>query len=641
LKRTPKLRVIFIFSLLSGMAPIHVQAQTSLPVTVPESLSRLLNNRAEIERCITLASPDCLAQAKAGLAQSKVIPDNDKVILGELIRGVSLILYPAPSPAGTASKQPAAAKNAGTEDSGIFFVDPSLKNIQKADSLCLTQLVEASQGRVFASTDGTAASFLAELLPSLAIFRTKDLNTARAALVYAERFETSSALPSVIPGLVRARYFLLTNDMDKAFSQYISLLAAYPDLWPARLALGMLSLGRNRSIEALNYLSPLAATRKNDSAFLTSYAFALYSNGRFAEAEPFVLAAIDSDPVSADMALAAAHIDIDRNDFAKAGPYLEILGKKRPGDRMYLYLKTVQLNGLSRKDEALKWARKAFQAFPADPEMMVLLADVIVAGPESGRAEACALAEAARKSFAADKEGGAQSNLPAQCPLAASMRAQAEREAVHLLLVEAYRRQDWFQAAALLDAGEMQTLDKTLVATVLRRSGRNVEALDFASKWYASDPGSEPAAKAYLRSLATSGTRLASAEKLGVSDAGPGLLALASAGSSPGMPSGQTGLIGLVLSLLSTSSSPEMQSYLYYLKGTLQVDQDTAVDCYRSALLARADNVEALAALAKTYAAKGDSQKSLFYIKQARMIGVTDKDLDDDLLALEKSLTGK
>jgi tetratricopeptide (TPR) repeat protein len=84
-----------------------------------------------------------------------------------------------------------------------------------------------------------------------------------------------------------------------------------------------------------------------------------------------------------------------------------------------------------------------------------------------------------------------------------------------------------------------------------------------------------------------------------------------------------------------------MRSYLYYLQGSLLSDQDAAIDSYRAALLARADNIEALAGLAKIYAAKGDNPKALFYIRQARMIGVADKDLDAELLTLEKSLTGK
>jgi hypothetical protein len=641
-KTTSNLRAIFIFSLLSCIGASLSWSQTNLPVIVPESLSKLVNSRAEIERCITLATPDALMAAQAGLAQSRIISDDDKAVLGEMIRGVSLILYPPPPSTAAGAKSASQVKKSGGEDQPAFFIQSTLTTTQKADSLFLAQLVEASQGRIFASTDASTICLMAELLPSLAIFRTRDLDTARSALAYVERFEAASSNPSVIPSLVKARFALLTNDAGKAFSLYASLLAGHPDLWPARLGLGQISLGRNKPVDALGYLSPLLATRRNDPVFLAAYAFALYANGRLAEAEPFVLAALDFDPLAPDLAQAAAHINIDRNDFTKAAPYLEVLGKKRPGDRMYFHLKTIQLLGLARKDEAVKWARKAFQAYPTDPEMMILLADALLSGTDGAQPEAEALAEAARNCFAAAREGGAQANQPLPGTLAASMRSLAESEATRILLTAAYRRQDWFAAAALLDSGEKQRLDKTLVSTILRKSGRTSEAVDFAAKWYASSPASEPAAEAYLRSLAAaSGARLASAGKPGVADSGPGILALASGSANLGIPGGQAELVSLVFSLLSTSNSAEMQSYLYYLRGSLLSDQDAAIDSYRAALLVRADNVEALAALAKAYAAKGDSQKALFYVRQARMIGLADKDLDAELLALEKSLTGK
>ena len=257
-----------------------------------------------------------------------------------------------------------------------------------------------------------------------------------------------------------------------------------------------------------------------------------------------------------------------------------------------------------------------------------------MAGQRLDQAEA--LAAEARKSFA-DTAGQAGQSAPGT--LAASMRTQAEAEAVRILLTQAYRRQDWFTAASLLDAGGTQTLDKTLVATVLRKSGRTSEAIEFASRWHASDPDSEPAAEAFLRSLAA--TTVASAGRPGTSDSSQGLLALVAASSSVGIPAGQDELVGLVFSLLSTSSSAGMRSYLYYLKGSLISDPNAAIDNYRAALLARADNVEALVALARAYAAKADGPKALFYIKQARMIGVSDKELEAELATLEKSLSGR
>jgi len=81
-----------------------------------------------------------------------------------------------------------------------------------------------------------------------------------------------------------------------------------------------------------------------------------------------------------------------------------------------------------------------------------------------------------------------------------------------------------------------------------------------------------------------------------------------------------------------------MRSYLFYLSGTLQANPDAAIDNYRMALLERADNVEAIAALAKAYARKNDPQKALFFIKQAKAIGIDDADLAAELATMEATL---
>jgi hypothetical protein len=99
-------------------------------------------------------------------------------------------------------------------------------------------------------------------------------------------------------------------------------------------------------------------------------------------------------------------------------------------------------------------------------------------------------------------------------------------------------------------------------------------------------------------------------------------------------------LLGLAIQLLSGSTSKEMRSYLYYLQGSLDADGDSAIDFYRKALIERADNIEAIAALAKAYADKNDKTKALFYIKQARMIGIADQQIEAQLAALEAKLVG-
>ena len=621
-------------ALIALTAALPLSAQTALAMSDPEMLSKTLNSKSEIERCIILATPNSLDRAKDGLAQSKVISDDDKKALSEISRGISALLYPR----GT-NGSPKGAKNGGTGNDAAqrFYVDPSLKAISPAYAICLTQLVEASQGRIFDAPKGSDDTFLTAILPALAIFAASDKNVADAALAYAERFAKSGAYPTAIVGLVQGRHAEKSGDLVKAYYDYQAVADAYPDVWIARLRLGVVALALEMPVRALGFLEPLARSGMSDLAVLAPYATALYRNGKLAEAEPVVMKCLAADPESPAFLSMAAHILIDRNDFAAAQPMLEALGRKVPSDKFYLSLRALQAKGQGRADEAVKYARKALQASPEDPEAMVLLAGILFGAAGADRSEAAALCVDAQKRFAAEKSAPKPAGAPVPSPLAKALRDEAEAQASRYLLQDAYDRQDWFAAATMLDATPAASLNKGVVATILRKSGRQKEAVDFASEWYHGAPDSEDAAEAYLRSLAAAS--VASAGQPVASDIGSGLLGqLSAAKAGSASPAGKPGLVGLVLQLLSGSCSDSMRSYLYYLNGTLLADDNAAIDSFRMALLVRADNVEAIVALAKVYARKGDAQKALFFVRQAKAIGVADADLAAELKTLELKL---
>jgi tetratricopeptide (TPR) repeat protein len=309
---------------------------------------------------------------------------------------------------------------------------------------------------------------------------------------------------------------------------------------------------------------------------------------------------------------------------------------------MYLLLKTHYAQAVGRKDEALKTARKALQLYPADPEIMIQLASLLFAGPEEGHQEAVGLCtEVLRQLSAPPVQNDQGSGGLAYSPLQKLLRKQAEAAANRYLLQEAYNHQEWYRAAALLDSIDSAKLDKAMVATILRKSGKIMEAVQFASSWYREYPNSENAAEAYLRSLAAAGTGsgVAAVSGSAMPDTGLGILLSAGQYGLPGTQPSMNPLVGIVLSMLSGTTSTQMRSYLLYLKGTLQTDDSAAIESYRAALLEKADNVEAMIALAKTYARMGDKPKALYYVRQAMMIGIQDADLALEAKALEASLS--
>jgi tetratricopeptide (TPR) repeat protein len=324
---------------------------------------------------------------------------------------------------------------------------------------------------------------------------------------------------------------------------------------------------------------------------------------------------------------------MDKNDYQAAQPLIDGYGKKHPADRLYLYLKTLLSKEHGRNEDALKWARKALQAYPGDPEIMILLAGVLFKGPEQGHTEATLLCESAI-SLLAGAPATDDTGLPLYNPLQIAMRQEAREMAERYLLMSAYDSQDWYVAANLLDKSDSAGLDKEVVATILRKSGRYAEALSFSSEWYKENPALEPAIEAYLRSLAASvsGTGLAAAGN-SVSDNGFGLIRVL--GSTL---NAQPVLLGLAVQLLSGSASKQLRSYLYYLQGSLSADKEMAIDFYRKALIERGGNTEALAALAQAYADKNDKAKALSLIKEARMVGIDDRQIEAQLTALEAKL---
>jgi Tfp pilus assembly protein PilF len=591
-------------------------AQSALAMVSPESIVKLVNPRSEIERSIVLATPESLAKAREAVFNSRLVPEEEKPGLSEIIRGVSEILY---GPVGQ------------------FSLESKTPQIAKRESVAIAQIIEASRGKIFPAPQGTEPSFISEILPALAIFRTEDREVSRVANEYADRFESSGIAPSVIPDLVRAKTAKSAGNLPLAYSIYARVAQKYPDVWIARLELGCIALRQNKFVEAQHYLESIYPLRNQDAAFLAAYSTVLYQNARFAEAEPVVRKALSFDASNPELSAIIAHILIDRNAFQEAQPFLEILGRKRPNDRSYLYLKTAQLRGMGRKEEALRWARRAFQQHPRDPEFMVMLSGLLFAGPKEGHREAILLAEEAKRLIS-------EKNM-APSPLAAALLAEAESEASRYLVLDAYNRQDWFAAATLLDNQEKETMDKAMVATILRKSGRLGEALSFSSDWFSQSPDSEAAAEAYLRTLAaaSSGASLASMGPAGVSDAGGlGIFSLLMAGTAPSAASSQASLLGLILKILSGANlanySSNLRSYILYLNGTVQSDRAAKIENYQKALFEEADNLEAILGLAMLYKNSGDISKSLFYLKQARMIGTDDKDLLNAISNLEKAL---
>ena len=277
------------------------------------------------------------------------------------------------------------------------------------------------------------------------------------------------------------------------------------------------------------------------------------------------------------------------------------------------------------------------QVYPTDPEIMVSLSEALFKGPDSGRSEAIGLAAEANKIFS-QPESAAQKLALEASPLRNALRDQAKNDAVRLLVMDAYNNQDWKRALAYLGPKFSANVDKSVVATILLKSDQVQQALAFAAEWFKQSKGDENAIEAYLRALVAAKASVASAQT-GTSDVTKGIIDLF--GSSSGTNVDQTGILNIVLQLMSGNCTSQLRSFLLYMYGSMQASDSDAIKSYQQALIERADNVEAMIALADIYAKRRDAVKALFYLNQARSVGIQDKELAAQAAKIAASLGQK
>lgn len=183
-------------------------------------------------------------------------------------------------------------------------------------------------------------------------------------------------------------------------------------------------------------------------------------------------------------------------------------------------------------------------------------------------------------------------------------------------------------------------------------SGEKLEAIAFAQKLLAAEPGSTRALKVLIASdlaagnyvsaadradaILATGTYLESIESLYKAYRGAGRLndasmlaqewrardpsseAAAMAWATSLVERGEKAAASeLLTKLLSTKGTPAYRSTLYWLQSRLQVEEDAILSSLRAALIENGMNVDALAAMSDMYVKKADYQRARFYLKQA------------------------
>ena len=584
----------------SEAAPIPVSAAapkpeegTALKTADPADLSRGREEREAIEASIVFGSPSSLAHSRELASRASALKAEDAAALASIARGVAALVYPEASPVSSSDFSAAAAK----------LVDPAAASAASgAAQGLLHALGDVSSGRFPGVSAENAGTSLGELIPALIVFTLDSSDSYRKAFDALDRF-ARLGVPSILPSLIRGIDAERHGDWQGALGLYRSALAIAPDAWTATLGSGRAFLALRRSADALSALESLVKAHSGLPSFDRSYALALYANGRYAEAEPYVARVLTRNPQDSQLVIVRARFLIRAKSYQQALPLLDAYGTVDPASRLYLLLRSLESEGLRSREEALKWARRGLAAYPDDPELLAIAARLLFAGPAFGHEEGRSLAARVCSLVVPGTSAPADSDSETGAVILASRNAAAV-ETSCLLARDAASRFKWSDAAAYLARAGSAFDDKATAALILRKSGSFSAALEYASSWYRAEPRSEAATEAYVRALADSGDEKAAQET--------------------------------IARVLPGASSPPLRSVLYCVQSRLQKSDEAALSLLRAALVEDADNAEALAAVSDIQLRRKDYPKARFYLKQAMAIDPGDPELEARQKKLEE-----
>jgi tetratricopeptide (TPR) repeat protein len=447
-----------------------------------------------------------------------------------------------------------------------------------------------------------AGSPLGELIPALVLLTSDSSDSSRRAFDALDRF-ARLGVPSIMPSIIRGIDSERRGDWQGALGLYRSALNIAPDAWSVSLGAGRSLLALKRSSDALAILAPLAQARSGLPAYDRSFALALYANGRYSEAVPYVARVLTRDPQDSRFILIRARLLIRDKAYQQALPLLDAYGTVDPANRLYLLLRCLESEALRAREEALKWARRGLASYPDDPEFLASASRILFSGPAFGREEARTLALRACEVVVPGAAAPADTDFETGAVILAARNA-AGVEASRLLALDAASRFKWADAASYMARAGAAFDDKALAALILRKSGDARASLEYSAAWYAAEPRSEGATEAYLRALVDSGDDKAAQEAI--------------ARTLPG-----------------TISTP-LRSLLYFLQSKLQKSDEAAQSLLHAALIENADNSEALAALSRIHMRRKDYAKAKFYLKQASAIDPGNPELEAQQRELDR-----
>jgi predicted Zn-dependent protease len=378
----------------------------------------------------------------------------------------------------------------------------------------------------------------------------------------AEELNPASALAPFFLGLVYER----SGRFGEAAEGYARAYTISRECYPAALGLARALNAVGRSQEGIGLLSDLVVQYPDNLSIKRQLALAYYNSRDWSRAEPAVAEILQRDSRDGQFILMRAHILVEQGQFLQAQAPLDLYASIDANNRLYLFLRArVQAEGYRNRDAALNYLRSILRSSPADDEVSVYAARLLM---ESARSED-------------QREGQDLMRRLLDSP-APSLTV------INLALQDAIRREAWRDARPYLDRLLLErrsSQDLLQAYTVERGMGNNAAALSFARELYERDSSNEEGILAYISALIDTGRRDEASR--------------------------------MIEARLSSIAGGSLKSRYYYLRSRLRNNEESLMNDLRSSLFEDPRNLDALIAMFEIYHRRKDERRAVYYLKQA------------------------
>lgn len=441
----------------------------------------------------------------------------------------------------------------------------------------------SARNGVFDTSTGDV-DFLSTIIPVLVVF-TENVNSdvyeqCRASVEKALEFNSESVLANYVAGVFYLKtkdYAQAENYLNKAYEKSVNtmeIVIQYTNV----LVLN------NKATVASQVLARLPVNGAENIKILKQRAYVSFANKEYSAAENYVAKVLQQTPNDLEFLLFRAKIYIEKNDYIHAASLLDMYARQNDTNIEYLILRArIQLEWSKQTVAATETIEKALRLYPDSEEALMLatrissVTDAPVAGKYADELAAIML----------QKNG-------------------QNDEALIYALEGLVQRENWQEAYEISSQlVKKSDADPEVIlrhVTVCERLHKDSEALNVATKAYASNPNNEEIIQAYVLAYSLANSRDAS--------------------------------LSLINSLLSASSS-KMKSYLYYRRSFLQLTEDSSLADLRSSLMENPRNSDSLFRLYEVYYTKSDYRKAQYYLRQVVAINPN----DSSIRQLNESLT--